>query len=659
MSANENKTQIERMRELVALLTKADIAYYRDDTPIMLDCEYDKLTDELKVLEATTGIILAGSPTQKVSGEILDSLVPVTHSKPMLSADKTKLVSDVQRFARGHDVMLSWKLDGLTLVLRYDDGELKQAVTRGREGIVGEDVTHTVKTFTNVPLRIPYKGYLELRGEGVTSFKNFDNINKDLEEPYSLPRAFASGSVRKLDSNEARKRGLEFLAFELVNEPFMTNSKAEQQEYLKHLGFDIVPYVFLDEDHNDEDVEKVINSFNPENYAYPTDGIIIEQNDIAYGRSLGGTGHHDNRMLAFKWQDDEYETKFIGVEMATTRTGMISITGLFESVEIDGATVNHAYLHNLNIFDEFKFGIGDTIKVYKANQIIPQIASNETQSGTYKLDMMCPCCGQPLVEKITAGGTRQLYCENPYCTAKLVRRFVHFCDKTRMNIEGLSEKTLEKFIGYGWIKNLGDLYDLSDHKDKIVNTDGFGEKSYNRLIQSIEKSRHCTLAKFIAGLGITNVGRHAGRDLDRYFGGSWEAFESAIQSNFDFTQLPNFGETMHNNIYEWYSDKEEEKLWHPLLNKIIFEKENNTMQITAQNPFFGKTVVATGKLQNYTRDGIQNKLISLGANPASSVTRKTDYLIVGENAGSKLTKALQLGIRTLTEEEFESKLAGE
>ena len=659
MSANENKTQIERMRELVALLTKADIAYYRDDTPIMLDREYDKLTDELKVLEATTGIILAGSPTQKVSGEIHDSLVPVTHSKPMLSADKTKLVSDVQRFARGNDVMLSWKLDGLTIVLRYDDGELKQAVTRGREGIVGEDVTHTVKTFSNVPLCIPYKGYLELRGEGVTSFENFENINEGLEEPYSLPRAFASGSVRKLDSNEARKRGLEFLAFELVNEPFMTNSKVEQQEYLKRLGFDIVPYVFLDEDHTDEDVENAINSFKPESYAYPTDGIIIEQNDIAYGRSLGGTGHHDNRMLAFKWEDDLYETKFLGVRLATTRTGMVSITGLFESVEIDGANVNHAYLHNLNIFDEFRFGIGDTIKVYKANQIIPQIASNVTQSGTYKPDMTCPCCGQPLVEKTTSGGTRQLYCENPYCTAKLVRRFVHFCDKTRMNIENLSEKTLEKFIGYGWIRNLGDLYELERYREEIISTDGFGEKSYNRLIQSIEKSRHCTLAKFIAGLGITNVGRHAGRDLDRYFGGSWEAFEDAIQRGFDFTQLPNFGETMHNNIYEWYSDKEEEKLWRPLLNKIIFEKENNTMNASAQNPFFGKTVVATGKLQNYTRDGIQNKLISLGANPASSVTRKTDYLIVGENAGSKLTKALQLGIRTLTEEEFEAKLAEE
>ena len=657
MSANNN-TQIERMRELVALLTKADIAYYRDDEPIMLDREYDKFTDELKALEAATGIILAGSPTQKVSGEILDSLTPVTHSKPMLSADKTKLVSDVQKFARGHSVMMSWKLDGLTLVLRYDNGEFKQAVTRGREGIVGEDVTHTVKTFRNVPLRIPYQGYLELRGEGVTSFENFENINMGLEDPYSLPRSFAAGSVRKLDSNEARKRGIQFYAFELVNEPFATNSKKEQQEFLKSQGFDIVEYIILGVDHSDEEVETAINSFVPENYSNPTDGIIIEQDDIAYGRSLGGTGHHDNRMLAFKWEDDLYETKFLGVELATTRTGMVSITGLFESVEIDGAKVNHAYLHNLDIFDEFQFGAGDTIKVYKANMIIPQIASNETQSNTFKLDMTCPCCGQPLVVKTSSGGTRQLYCENPHCTAKLVRRFVHFCHKTRMNIEGLSEKTLGKFIGHGWIRDFGDLYDLAQHREAIINTDGFREKSYNRLIQSIEKSRHCTLGKFIAALGIPNVGRHAGRDLERYFHGSWEAFHDAVRNGFDFSQLPDFGETMNKNIHDWYADLAETQLWFPLLDCVIFEKEKEiTTMANTNNPFYGKTVVATGKLNNYTRDGIQNKLISLGANPASSVTKNTDYLIVGEKAGSKLAKAQQLGVKTLTEEEFEAMIA--
>ena len=335
----------------------------------------------------------------------------------------------------------------------------------------------------------------------------------------------------------------------------------------------------------------------------------------------------------------------------------LSITGIFEPVVIDGTEVSRAYLHNLDNFEKYEFGIGDTVKVYKANMIIPQIAENVTKSGTYTLPRKCPCCGEPLTVKTTSGGTRQLYCENDHCAAKLVQKFAHFCEKTRMNIEGLSATTLEKFISNGWIRNFGDLYELEQHREAIINTEGFGVKSYERLQAAIEKSRHCTLAKFIAGLGIPMVGRHAGRDLDRYFNGSWTAFEQAIQDGFDFTQLPDFGETMHNNIYQWYADTDEAKLWRPLLEKIDFIKENNDMNINTNNAFFGKVVVATGKLENYTRDGIQMKLLELGAKPASSVTKKTDYLIVGEKAGSKLAKAQQLGVRTLTEQEFEDMIA--
>ncbi|MFR9200126.1 MAG: BRCT domain-containing protein [Candidatus Gastranaerophilaceae bacterium] len=383
----------------------------------------------------------------------------------------------------------------------------------------------------------------------------------------------------------------------------------------------------------------------------------MEYDDIRYGKSLGATGHHENRLTALKWKDEQFETKFRGAELATTRTGMVSITGLFDPVLMDGTTVSRAYLHNLDIFDAFQFGVGDTISVYKANMIIPQIAGNKTQSNTYRLPMSCPCCGEPLQTRRTTGGTRQLFCENPHCAAKLVQKFAHFCEKTRMNIEGLSATTLEKFIGHGWIRNFGDLYELEKHRGDIIQTEGFGVKSFERLQASIEKSRHCTLAKFIAGLGIPMVGRHAGRDLDRYFSGSWEAFEQAILGGFDFTQLPDFGQTMHNNIYEWYADQEEAKLWRPLLDHIVFEKENETMTTNTNNPFAGKTVVATGKLDNYTRDGIQMKLLSLGAKPASAVSKSTDFLIVGEKAGSKLTKAQQLGVTTLTEEEFESMLA--
>ena len=394
-------------------------------------------------------------------------------------------------------------------------------------------------------------------------------------------------------------------------------------------------------------------------------GAVLKVRDITtawykhcYGKSLGATGHHENRLIALKWADELYSTRFRGVELATTRTGMVSITGLFDPISIDGTLVSRAYLHNLDIFDEFQFGIGDEISVYKANMIIPQIADNKTQSNTYMLPMTCPCCGKPLTVKYTSGGTRQLYCGNPHCAAKLVQKFAHFCEKTRMNIEGLSATTLEKLIGHGWVRNFGDLYELEQYREDIVRTDGFGERSFDRLQAAIEKSRRCTLAKFIAGLGIPMVGRHAGRDLDRYFHGSWAEFEAAILNGFDFTQLPDFGETMHNNIYTWYADAQEAKLWRPLLRKIQFEtKENLTMETTMNNPFAGKTVVATGKLEHYTRDGIQEKLISLGAHPSGAVSKKTDYLIVGEKAGSKLTKAQQLGVKTLTEQEFEDMLA--
>lgn len=655
MGAKEHKANIKRMKELTAKIREADTAYYRDDKPIMTDRDYDALTEELKSLEQNTGLTLSGSPTQRVPGEILEELTPVRHTRPMLSADKTKSVDDLVRFAGTRDVVLSWKLDGLTLVLRYDNGGLQQAITRGREGIIGEDVTHTVRTFLNVPLTVPVREPFEVRGEGVISWANFKKINLSLEEPYSHPRNLAAGSVRKLDAAEAGKRFLEFIAFDLVTD-LKIQTKCWQMDFMETNGFSVVPHVKLSR-MDAASIKAAVEQMDPKHYGYPVDGLIMEYDDVSYGKSLGATGHHENRLIALKWQDELFETRFLGTELATTRTGMVSITGLFEPVEIDGTAVSRAYLHNLDIFDEFQFGVGDRIQVYKANMIIPQIARNDTQSNTFTLPMVCPCCGQPLSVRTTSGGTRQLFCENPHCTAKLVQKFDHFCEKTRMDIEGLSATTLEKFIGHGWIRNFGDLYDLEQYRDEIVSTEGFGEKSFERLQASIERSRNCTLAKFIAGLGIPMVGRHAGRDLDAYFQGSWDEFEAAIVSGFDFTQLPDFGETMHKNIYQWYQDAEEAKLWRPLLSKINFIKESSTMNTNYNTPFYGKTVVATGKLKNYTRDGIQTKLLELGAKPSSSVTKKTDYLIVGEKAGSKLTKAQQLGIKTLTEAEFEDMLA--
>ena len=653
MRANQ-KEVTQSMRKLIAELTEADIAYYKHDDPVMTDREYDRKLDQLRSLEEESGIILSGSQTQKVSGEILEELVSVRHTKPMLSAGKTKSVDDLVKFAGGRNVVLSWKMDGLTLVLRYENGVLQQAITRGREGIIGEDVTHTVRKFDNVPLAIPVKDAIEVRGEGVISWENFEKINLSLEEPYGHPRNLASGSTRKLNAAEAGKRHLEFAAFELVTDMQM-DTKAEQLAFMEQLGFLVVPYVQIPSA-DDDAIRQAVAKMKPEEFAYPVDGLILEQDDIAYGRSLGSTGHHENRMIALKWEDELYKTKFLGLETAVTRNGMVSLTGIFEPVEIGGTEVSRAYLHNLDIFKKLALGQGDTIQVYKANMIIPQIAENQTKSGTVDIPSSCPCCGSRLRIHETSGGTRQLFCENPNCAAKLVRKFVHFCDKTRMDIEGLSEKTLAKFIGMGWIRNFGDLYTLEQHREEIIRTEGFGEKSFARLQASIEKSRRCTLNQFIAGMGIPMVGRSAGRSISRYFGGDWNAFEQAIKDGFDFTILPDFGEIMHHNIYQWYVDEEAVKLWRPLLEHIIFEKETETMS-TNNTIFAGKTIVATGKLQNYTRDEIQMKITSLGAKAASSVSKKTDYLIVGEKAGSKLAKAQQLGVRILTEQEFEEMLA--
>ena len=648
---------LAKMKSLITQLREADTAYYGKDDPIMTDLEYDRLYGELVQLEQDTGIILTSSPTQQVSGEVLESLTAVPHTKPMLSADKTKSTDEIFKFIGGRKVVISWKLDGLTLVLRYEGGKLVQAITRG-DGLKGEDVTHTVRVMENVPLTIPCTEPLEVRGEGVVSWQNFKELNESLEEPYSHPRNLAAGTIRKLDAKESKKRRLEFLAFDLISDHLGGTTKWENLRFMAQMGFTTVGYSVLAENASQDALEKAIAVYRPEDYAFPVDGLIFEYDDLAYGRSLGATGHHENRLMALKWADTLYKTVFRSLEVATTRTGMVSLTGVFDDVEIDGTTVNHAYLHNLDIFMQLALGPGDKISVYKANMIIPQIAENHTKSGGCPIPSVCPCCGEMLMIHTSPGGTRQLYCKNLDCPARLVRKFVHFCSKTRMEIEGLAEQTLETFVDRGWVKNFGDLYELERHKAEIVACPGFGEKSFARLQQAIDRRRTCTLNQFIAALGIPEVGRHAGRILNRHFSGDWDAFEQAIRDGYDFTRLEDFGQVMHDNIYTWYNNAEESKLWRPALEHITFLKEDNTMSENMKNnPFADKIVVATGKLENYTRDGIQTKLLELGAKPTSSVSKKTDYLIVGEKAGSKLDKAKSLGVKVLTEEEFESMLA--
>ena len=654
--ADNRSTKISQMKMLVSKLSEADTAYFKYDNPIISDRDYDIMVEKLKNLEKETGIVLSNSPTHKVSGEILKELTPVRHTKPMLSADKTKSADTLVSFADNKDVLLSWKLDGLTLVLRYKDGVLTQAITRGTDGIIGEDVTHTVKNFLNVPLSVPSRQPFEVRGEGVISWKNFESINKKMDTLYSHPRGLAAGSVRKLDSTDSKERCLEFFAFELIFPEDRSESKLSHFDFLEANGFDAVPHIFISSSATKKNILDSIASFNPVKYAYPVDGLIMEYADIAYGKSLGATGHHENRLIALKWEDELFDTRFTGIEAAVTRNGMVSLTGLFEPVSIDGSTVSRAYLHNIDFFRNLRLGKGDIISVYKANKIIPQIAENKTKSGTYRLPVYCPCCNNRLSIHESNGGTKQLFCDNPSCAAKRVRQFVHFCEKTRMNIEGLSEKTLAKFIGKGWIHNFADIYHLDRFRNEIIHTEGFGEKSYARLQASIDKSRHCDLAKFIAAMGIPLVGRTAGRTISSYFHGDWNAFEDALSRHFDFTQLDDFGTAMNNSLYQWYQDNENKKLWYPLLKILTFKKEEHAMSAKG-NVFTGKTVVATGKLSHYTRNEINDKILSLGAKAGSSVSRNTDYLIVGEKAGSKLQKAQAYGVTVITEQEFEKMIA--
>lgn len=642
---------IEQMQAYIKQIRAADKAYYNAGNPMLTDYEYDQVFDALKKLEEATGLVLSGSPTHKVSGEVLDELHKVPHTRPMLSADKTKSVDDVIKFIDGRPCVLSWKLDGSTMVLRYEDGELKQAITRG-DGHAGDDVTHTARVFLDIPIKIKEREKIEVRGEAVISWANFKTINEELADGrYSHPRNLAAGSIGMLDAGESKHRCLEFRAFDLVEGPAF-QTKAEQLRYMQQLGFHVVEHVLM-ENMEEEQIRRCVDDMDPKNYAYPVDGLIIEQNDVAYGKSLGHTGHHENRMIALKWKDEEYETRFRGVELRPTRKGRLSLTGLFDPVEMDGATVSRATLHNFDIFKRFQMGIGDRVLLIRSNMVIPQLVKNMDCSDTYELPETCPCCGADVVLR-KEENTTFLYCSNPRCPGVLVQKFVHYCERTRMNIPGLSEATLAKFVDKGWLTTFGDLYELERYKEQIVQENGFGSRSFERLQRAIDRSRKTTLNRFIAAMGIHEVGRTAGRAISEYFGGSWLAFEKAIQNKFDFTLLEDFGQTMNDSIYEWYADKQAEALWRPALQHITFtiqKKERQTMN--GNSVFQGKKIVATGKLAGYTRTEIQDKILSLGATPQSAVSKTTDYLIVGEKAGSKLAKAQQLGVKVLTEEEFE------
>ena len=652
--------KIERIKELVELLNKASIAYYVNDNPFMTDKKYDELYDELEALEKETGYIMATSVTQRVQGKVLDGFQKVTHSKPMLSAAKTKDINEIKKFVGTHDFYCSYKLDGLTLVCIYEDGKLKQAITRGT-GLVGEDVTEQAKMITNLPIKIPYDGYLELRGECVVSWENFNKINEGLNEPYSHPRNLAAGSVRNLDTNVTKQRKLSYIVFECVSDLYDKDttdrewdSKWERLNYLEHLGFETVARM-SDDSQSEDTIECLVENMSPDDYDYPVDGLIFELNSDSYSKSLSATAHHEGCRMALKWADSTYETVLRDVIWDVGRSGVISPVAVFDEIDLEGALTTKATLHNLSIIENLELGIGDTITVYRSNMVIPKIDDNLTRSNTLVIPDTCPCCNAKTEVKYT-DNSKFLMCTNPNCSAKLLAKFTHFVSRQCANIDGLSEKTLEALIEHGFLHNYRDIYHLSNHRNELVLLDGLGAKSIDNLLTAIEKSRDVKLENFIAALGIDGIGNAAAKTISQYFKGSYEDFINAyFYWHIDWTTLDDFGEITANNLNTYLHDNLE--MINELAQEMRFVKQESKKVV--DNHFNGKTLCVTGKLNTFTRDSINAKIADLGAKAASSVSKKTDYLITNEQSGSsKYKKAIELNVPIITEDDF-LKMIGE
>ena len=653
LSANK----VSQMKELILKIKDADKAYFVDDNPIMTDKEYDEMVDKLKALEAETGIVFSGSPSKRVSGEVKKELQEVKHTKPMLSAQKTKSIDEIARFLADRSAIVSWKLDGLTIVLRYQGGFLFKAITRGRNGLVGEDVTDAVKYFRNVPKRIKETRSVEVRGEGVLSWKDHKILTGNSEEASNHPRNVAAGLTRTVNPDKGRTNHLDFFAFDLIESPENFKLKSEQLKYMSELGFSVVPHQDVGL-HTGKTLEETIKEFNPEEFYYPADGLIFEYDDIAYGKSLGATDHHERRMMALKWEDEEYETKFTGVELITTRTGIVNIIAHFDEVNLNGSKVSRAGIHNLTKFESFEFGIGDTIKVYNANMIIPQVADNVTRSGTFELPKYCPCCGMTLEVNLNKNGVRNLFCPNEDCMARNAQRVAHFCDKDAMGMDGLSAVLLEKLMAYGWIKNYVDLYHIEDHKQEIINTIGFGPASYKKIYNAIEGSRKTNLARFLVGMGIPSIGLEVARIINEFCEGSFEKFEKLIQEEYKFSHIGGISFTAEKNIYKWYNDKSEQRLYRPLLRELKFVDETKP-KVEVKNAFSEKQIAITGTISTLSRKDAYRLLELLGAKPCEIVTVDTDYLVVGTEPGTKkIANALQYNVKIIYEQEFIEILKG-
>jgi len=633
--------KIGRIKELVGILQKAAYAYYGLDSPLMTDKEYDDLYDELSALEKETNCVLAGSPTVKVQGYVLDGFTKVRHTKPMLSANKTKETNEIKKFVGEKSFYGSYKLDGLTVVVRYKDGKFTQGITRGN-GIEGEDITEQCKFIKNLPMNISYKKDLELRGECVISWDEFRRINKDLDTPYSHPRNLAAGTLRNLDLNINKERNLSFVVFECVTD-LKKDSKSETLIDVYNMGFEIVPITKLN-----STVNQVHDALQPEFYQYPVDGIIFELDSRKLSESLGATSHHEYCRMALKWEDELYETKLKDIEWNTSKTGLINPVAVFDPVDLNGAITTRAALHNVSYIENLQLGIGDTIQVYRANMVIPKVHSNLTMSNTWKLPDKCPCCRGD-VEIHNENGSKTLHCTNPDCKAKLLGKLVHFVSKNAINIDGLSEQTLQKFIDLRWLESFKDIYYLSEHKNEMYKLDGFGKKSVDKLLESIEKSRNTTLDRFIYGLCIPLIGRTASKDIANNFNYDYEQFRKyGIVTH--YKGIDGFGDSMNDSIHDYL--RKNHMMVEMLADEFTFivnEKSENKVNLS------NKTFVITGSLNHYkNRDELVSIIEQLGGKVSGSVSAKTNYLINNdtESNSSKNKKAKELGIPIMSENQF-------
>ena len=636
------------MEEKAALLNEASKAYYQDDREIMSNQEYDRIYDELEALEKETGIVLASSPTAKVGYAAVDTLPKERHPQPMLSLDKTKDTQALKEWLGDKQGLLSWKLDGLTIVLTYSSGKLEKAVTRG-DGTVGEVITNNAKVFDNIPLVIPEKGEVVIRGEAVISYKDFEDINRtigDADAKYKNPRNLCSGTVRQLNNEITAKRHVKFYGFHLAGGGSFT-TRREQMEFMKSQGFETVEYVLTDAGKIEEDVARFEK--NIENLPVPSDGLVLIYDDIAYGESLGSTAKFPRDSIAFKWKDEMKTTRLREILWNVSRTGLINPIAIFEPVQLEGTTVSRASVHNLSIVRELKLGIGDEIKVYKANMIIPQIAENLTESGPAEPPRNCPVCGsKTYIEK--ENGVETLHCPNPDCPAKKIKAFSHFVSRNAMNIEGLSEATLEKFIDEAMIKSFADVFRLSRYKDRIIAMEGFGEKSYERLANAVKKASKTTPARLLLALGIPNIGAANARMISEFCENKWDRISNLNTD--ELLSVDGIGEIMAEEYTAFFSDDKNKQEIDELLKEITLDESYLSK---SGGRLEGLGFVVTGTLKHFeNREKLKELIAEEGGKVSSAVSKKTDYLINNDadSSSSKNKKAAELGIPVISEDEF-------